>query len=291
MQHTHFLTLVFPQAVIKEADNPTLKRAIQLVVQNAGKNVNIVRLGDTAFDILFTYTGDTARFDLDALRQDADCGMASLFSRDKKLFISDMDSTMIPHETLDEVAEVLGVAHVIAPITARTMAGEIDFKTSLYERVNVLAGKPYDAFDTVHAGLTLNAGAQHTLHTLNTLGITTALVSGGFQCTADSVAQRLGFEYAYANTLEVVNGIMTGHIVGECISADSKRDILHTMCKKLGTTPAHTIAIGDGANDIPMIMESGMGIAYMGKPLVRKNAVFQINHTDLSTVLYFMGVS
>lgn len=283
---THFLTLVAPYPICDT--HRSVRRAVALIQHNNAKHITTNPLSDTAIDILFTYDGD--RFDISALRPYVDCGMGKIATRQKKIFISDMDSTMIAHETLDEVANYLGLGEKISAITARSMAGKVNFESSLRQRVRLLAGKDYNAFDTIHKGLIINNGAEITLKTLKKQGIKTALVSGGFDTTVALVAKNLGFDYTYANTLEVKNGKITGQILGTIVGAESKKDILLSLCKKYHTSPEHSIAIGDGANDLHMIHCAGMGIGYMGKKIVCDTANFQINHTDLTTVLYFMGI-
>lgn len=284
--HTHFLTIVAPHPVMDTDD--VICSAVAIVRHNKGENITLNRLSDVAVDILFTYAGE--RFDIWALRPYVDCGMGEIAIRHNKIFISDMDSTMIAHETLDEVADYLGLGEKISAITARAMAGELNFGESLQQRVGLLAGKDYGAFDVIHKGLVINKGAEVTLKTLKKQGVKTALVSGGFDVTVDLVAKKLGFDYAYANMLEVINGTMTGQVLGAIVGTETKQKILLNLCKKYHTTPEYAIAIGDGANDLHMIRTAGMGIGYMGKKIVRNTADFQINHTDLTTVLYFMGI-
>ena len=284
--HTHFLTLVYPYTV---ADMDAIQqRAIDRITQNQGSHIHINRLSAWAVDILFCYDGKG--FALDDLRTQVDCGMGTLAHRQKKVFVSDMDSTMIAHETLDEVADYLGLGEKISAITARTMAGELPFEASLRERVRLLAGKDHTAFDVIHQRLQMNKGAATTLRTLKQHGVKTALVSGGFDVTVDLVAKKLGFDYSYGNTLQVTDGIITGTVLGTIVDAEAKQQILLSLCEKHHTTADFAIAIGDGANDLPMIHTAGTGIGYMGKPIVRQQANFQINLTDLTSVLYFIGI-
>jgi phosphoserine phosphatase len=290
-KRTHFITIVYPQNDFSgevPITDKILTKTLELINNHNGKDVQITRLSDNAFDIFFNYKGGV--FELDEIRHYVDCGIGKTNSRDKKIFISDMDSTIIAHEALDDVAEHLGLKEQVTKITNLAMSGKINFESSLKQRVKLLSGKSAQAFDVVHSNLIINQGAETTLKTLKKHNVKTALVSGGFDITVKLVAEKLGFDYTYANTIEFDNGIITGNVIGDILGQESKKQILLSLCEKYNTTPKNSIAIGDGANDLDMINCSDMGIAYVGKPIVRKDADFQINLTDFTTVLYFMGL-
>ncbi len=291
-KHTHFITIVYPQNDFSNEVSITdniIKNTLELINDNNGTNIQIIRLSNNAFDILFNYVGDI--FCLDKIRHYVDCGVGQIKNRNKKIFISDMDSTVIAHETLNDVAEHLGLKEEVAKITEQAMAGTIDFEDSLQQRVKLLSEENAQAFDVVHSNLIINQGVETTLKTLKKYNVKTALVSGGFDITAQLVGEKLGFDYTYANTIEFDNDIITGNLIGDILGQESKQQILLSLCKKHSTTPKNSIAIGDGANDLDMIKCADMGIAYIGKPIVRQNANFQINLTDFTTVLYFMGLN
>lgn len=221
--------------------------------------------------------------DIDAYIQPAD-------ERGKRLLICDMDMTIVAAETLDEVAARLGLGAEISAITARAMHGEIDFNAALRERIGMLRGQSEQIFYEVAQQIVLNPGARRLLGGARAAGVHTILVSGGFVQVAEAVAKGLGFDELHCNRLEIDDGKLTGRVVDPIINADLKRSVLERRASELGIDLADCCAIGDGANDLPMLDAAGLGIAYRSKPLLRAATACQINATDLSSALYFMGL-
>jgi phosphoserine phosphatase len=209
--------------------------------------------------------------------------------RRKSLLIADMDSTIVTSETLDELAGEAGLKDVIAEITRRSMRGELDFSQALIERVAMLADLPESALQKTMAGVALSPGALALVRTMKANGAFTALVSGGFRYFTSRVAARVGFDLEIANDLAIAEGRLTGELAGPILDKDGKLAVLRHLSAERGLAPADAAAVGDGANDLPMLLEAGLGVAYHGKPLLREAVRAQINHGDLTTLLYFQG--
>jgi phosphoserine phosphatase len=202
------------------------------------------------------------------------------------LFITDMDSTLINIECIDEIADMQGVKAEVAAITEAAMHGEIDFRTSLERRVSLLAGLHEQALAKVYAKrLRLNPGAETLMASLKAAGVRTALVSGGFAYFTDHMRQELGFDYAWANELEVVNGCLTGRVIGSMIDAQAKADHLTATRDALGLASEQVLCCGDGANDIPMFRAAGFGVAYRPKPALREVADCCLDHVGLDGIV------
>jgi len=209
----------------------------------------------------------------------------------KRLLICDMDMTIVAAETLDEVATVLGLGEKIASITARAMHGEIDFNAALHERIAMLAGQPVQVFHEVAQSLSLNPGAEQLLATAKAAGVHTILVSGGFSQVAEPVAHRLGFDEVHCSRLELDGDKLTGGLLDPIVNADHKCRILQQRAQALGFALRDCCAIGDGANDLPMLSAAGLGIAYHAKPVLRAATSCHIDMTDLESAIYFMGLN
>lgn len=206
------------------------------------------------------------------------------------LVAMDMDSTLVAIESIDEIADLQGVKPQVAEITASTMRGEIDFAESLTRRTALLRGLDQDALHRVYAErLQFNPGAEKMLQRLRAAGIRTLLVSGGFTFFTDRLKERLRLDYAAANTLEIVDGKLTGKVLGEIIGAQGKADVLKRVRDELGLKHGQVIAIGDGANDLQMLVEAGVSIAYHAKPIVQQKATYALNHVGLDGVLNLFG--
>ncbi len=202
------------------------------------------------------------------------------------LCVMDMDSTLISIECIDEIADMVGIKPQVAAITERAMLGELDFAQSLRERVALLKGlKESDLMRVLNERLSLNPGATELIATCKKNNITTLLVSGGFTFFADRVKAMLGLDYAVSNTLEIIDGKLTGNILGRIVDAQTKANELIQLRDKLGLTAAQTIAIGDGANDLKMMTAAGIGIAYHAKPVVQAQATYALNYVGLDGVI------
>lgn len=208
-----------------------------------------------------------------------------------KLLLADMDSTMIGQECVDELADMAGVGPRVAEITARAMNGELDFEDALIERVGLLKGLPVSVIDRVmEERITYSAGGATLIATLKARGVLTALVSGGFTAFTSRVAGHLGFERNRANILLAVDGVLTGEVARPILGARAKVEALEELCAELGITEAEAAAVGDGANDLPMLRRAGLGVAAHAKPSVQAEARLRINHGDLTGLLYLMGI-
>ncbi|MFZ4125400.1 MAG: phosphoserine phosphatase SerB [Rickettsiales bacterium] len=212
--------------------------------------------------------------------------------RKKKLLISDMDSTMISQECIDELADVVGLKARVAAITERAMNGELDFKAALRERVALLKGlKTTDLERVMNERITLMPGAKTLVHTMKARGAYTVLVSGGFTFFTSRVAQQIGFDIDVANILEIENELLTGTVHEPILDKDTKRELLQHYCAAKGCALGDALAVGDGANDLPMLLAAGTGIAYHAKPTVQAQAKARINYNDLSALLFVQGIA
>jgi phosphoserine phosphatase len=210
--------------------------------------------------------------------------------RQKRLLLADMDSTMIRQECIDELADLAGVGPQVAAITARAMAGELDFEDALRERVALLAGLPEDAVaEVLETRITETPGGATLVATMRARGGYAALVSGGFTAFTGPVAARLGFDVHRANTLLVENGRLTGRVAEPILGRAAKLEALHDLCARLGIGAEAAMAVGDGANDLAMIRAAGAGVALHAKPAVQAKARLRVNHGDLTALLYLQG--
>ncbi len=207
-----------------------------------------------------------------------------------KLVISDMDSTLISIECVDEIADFIHVKAEVSAITEAAMRGELDFEGSLIQRVKLLTGLDTAALQHVfEERLTLNPGAETWIQGLKDNGISFALVSGGFTFFTERLKTQLNLDYTRANTLGELDGKLTGKVVGDIIGAQAKADFLHELCQTLNIQPHQVIAVGDGANDLLMMKEAGISIAYHAKPAVQKEALTALNHRGLDAILDFLA--
>jgi phosphoserine phosphatase len=214
----------------------------------------------------------------------------SLFRRSKRLILMDVDSTLIQHEVIDEIARLIGIEGEVAKITAQAMAGQLDFKASLRRRVALLAGLDASRLQEVADRLELTPGAETLLGVLKKLGYKTAIVSGGFTFFTDRLKERLDLDYAYANTLEIEDGKLTGRVVGPIVDAAGKRQCLLDIAERENIELAQTLAVGDGANDLLMLEAAGLGVAFNAKPVVREAADLSISQPNLDVLLYLIGI-
>jgi len=213
----------------------------------------------------------------------------SLFRRNRRLAVFDMDSTLIEAEVIDELAKAAGVGEQVSAITERAMAGELDFRASFKERLALLKGLDVSVLDSIGASLRLTEGAETLFAELKRLGYKTAILSGGFTYFAKQLQAKLGIDYVFANELEVVDGKVTGVAVEPIVDAQRKADLLRELAHKEGLRLEQTIAVGDGANDLPMLAIAGLGVAFRAKPLVKQSAKQAISTLGLDGVLYLLG--
>jgi len=213
----------------------------------------------------------------------------SLFRRNRRLAVFDMDSTLIEAEVIDELAKAAGVGDKVSEITERAMAGELDFRASFKERLALLQGLDVSVLDSIGASLRLTEGAETLFAELKRLGYKTAILSGGFTYFAKQLQAKLGIDYVFANELEVVDGKVTGVAVEPIVDAQRKADLLKELAHKEGLRLEQTIAVGDGANDLPMLAIAGLGVAFRAKPLVKQSAKQAISTLGLDGVLYLLG--
>lgn len=224
-----------------------------------------------------------------ALNVDIAFQQDSLLRRNRRLAVFDMDSTLIEAEVIDELAKAHGVGEQVSEITERAMRGELDFRASFKERLALLKGLDVSVLDEIGASLRLTEGAETLFAELKRLGYKTAILSGGFTYFAKQLQTKLGIDYVFANELEVVDGKCTGNAVEPIVDAQRKADLLRELAIMEGLSLEQTIAVGDGANDLPMLAIAGLGVAFRAKPLVKQSAKQAISTLGLDGILYLLG--
>lgn len=252
----------------------------------------------TKASVEFSARGEVA--DLGELRQafmalasslDVDIAVQedNLYRRNRRLVCFDMDSTLIDAEVIDELALEAGVGEQVAAITEAAMQGEIDFNESFRQRMALLEGLDESVLEKVAARLKLNDGAEKLLYYLNKLGYKTAILSGGFDYFGRYLQKKLAIDYVYANQLDIVDGKVTGKVVGTVVNGERKAELLRELANREGLNLEQVIAVGDGANDLPMLSIAGLGIAFRAKPLVKESAKQSISQLGLDAILYLIG--
>ena len=249
------------------------------ITTSIAKNVHWDQLKEKLIAISNTYQVDAA-----FIRDD-------VWRRNKRLIVFDMDSTLIQTEVIDEMAIVQGVGDQVKKITEQAMNGELDFNQSLQERVKLLKGMEEEKLHQILEKLEFTTGAEKFIKTVKSLGYKVAVISGGFTFFAEALKTKLGLDYAFANELEIVDGKLTGKVKGTIVNAEQKATLLKLISQQEGINLEQVVAIGDGANDLPMLSAAGLGIAYHAKDIVRKQARNHMSHGPMTTILHFLGVS
>lgn len=215
----------------------------------------------------------------------------TIYRRNRRLVCFDMDSTLIEAEVIDELAKAAGVGDKVSDITERAMAGELDFDASFAERLALLEGLDESVLKSIAESLPITEGAEHLISTLNHLGYKTAILSGGFSYFGHYLQRKLGIDYVYANELDIVDGKVTGLVKGTIVNGERKAELLRELAWRENINLEQVIAVGDGANDLPMLSVAGLGIAFRAKPVVKRKASHAISTLGLDGILYLIGVS
>jgi len=279
---------------------PAAVAAIAGRIADTGANIDrierMARYPVTAIELHVSGTDpDRLRVTLseEAARQSVDVAVqpASLLRHGMRLIVMDVDSTLVQGEVIEMLAEHAGCLKQVAEVTESAMRGELDFEESLRERVALLEGLDAAALDRVYESIVLAPGARTLVRTLKRLGYRFAIVSGGFTQVTDRIAEDLGIDFAAANELEVVDGRLTGRILGPVVDRAGKAAALRRFAEEVGVPAAATIAIGDGANDLDMLSAAGLGIAFNAKPVVQQAADTAVNVPYLDAILYLLGIT
>lgn len=258
-------------------DGETLRRrCLELVVQGEPQDA-------TAMKAAFVALSHEQGVDIAFQRDD-------VFRRNRRLVVFDMDSTLIQHEVIDELAIAAGVGERVAAITESAMRGEIDFKESFRQRLALLKGLDAGVLEGIAGQLQLTEGAERLFANLRALGYKTAIVSGGFTYFGKHLQRRLGVDYLYANALEIEDGRVTGRVAGEIVDGQRKAALLQELAARENIRLEQVIAVGDGANDLPMLNIAGLGVAFHAKPIVKANARQSISTLGLDGILYLLGL-
>ncbi len=301
--------------VVDDAPTPTRPMSVVTVIgmrvgpEDFGAVAAAIAAGGGNIDRIFrlsrypvvSYELLVANGDLDAIRANlvqeaADRPIDIAIQRDglerraKRLVVMDVDSTLIQEEVINLLAREAGVEERVAELTGRALNGEIDFEQALRERVGLLKGLDQTAITRVHENITLTSGARTFIRTLKRLGLVTAIVSAGFTRFTDVLAADLGIDYSLSNTLEMVDGELTGDLVGEFVDGARKAEFLRSIAEAEGIPLSQVVAVGDGANDLEMLATAGLGIAFNAKPVVRERADTAISVPYLDAILFTMGV-
>lgn len=270
----------------------------------AKEQINILRIDNNSYnkfnalDVVATTQGkmnwDKLKKDLVQVAHHYQTDIAFVkddaFRYNKRLIVFDMDSTLIQAEVIDEIAKYCGVGKKVSEITELAMEGQIDFDQALQQRVQLLEGLDILELQKIADSLPLTPGVESVIKTLKALGFKVALISGGFQFFAQYFKQKLGLDYAFANQLEVQEGKLTGRVEGSIVNAAQKATLLDLIAQQESISLEQVVAVGDGANDLPMLAKAGMGIAFHAKAIVREKAQQQLSNGPMTNILYFLGI-
>lgn len=273
--------------VIQGADIET--RDLKELAKLSGAS-GIERLSDTAFRLVNAQPADGIAALCANARLDYGFVPESRRLSDFRLLVMDMDSTLITMETIDELADMVSLKAEVATITAQAMRGEIDYNESLRRRLALLKGLDESALQRVYdERLKFSPGAERMLEKVRAAGIKTLLVSGGFTYMTDRLKPRIRLDYTHSNQLEIINGRLTGAVIGDIVNADVKRTTLLQVAKELGASREQIAGVGDGANDLKFLAECGVSFAYRAKPVVREQTTYAINHSGLDAMLCLLS--
>ena len=284
LQMTHVLTLIANRAAT------TLDDALIARVRDAvrGGEVAVLSAGE-AVDIPVKTAPEMQVVRAAIGKKPVDAIVVKARGRRKGLLVADMDSTIVTTETLDELAACVGLKRHIAAITRRAMNGELDFAAALRERVGMLKGLPLAALESTWAATVLTPGARELVATMRAHNATTALVSGGFSCFTSRVAEAAGFQLQQSNVLLDDGQALTGEVGEPILDKDAKLATLRELAALRGLKLAATLAVGDGANDLPMLLEAGLGVAFHARPMVAAAARARVDHANLRALLFAQG--
>ena len=271
----HDITRLSGRIPLNEPISNNTKSCIEFTVQGKPKDPAKMRA---------SFLSIASELDVDiAIQQD------NAYRRSRRLVCFDMDSTLIKAEVIDELAKRAGVGEEVAKITESAMQGEIDFTESFTQRMALLKGLSEEVLEDIAKNLPMMEGAEKLIRNLNAYGFKTAILSGGFNYFGNYLKNKLGIDYVYANTLEIQDGKLTGQVIHPVVNAERKAVLLKQIAKEEGIDPEQVIAVGDGANDLLMLAEAGLGIAFRAKPLVRESAKQSLSTHGLDGILYLLG--
>lgn len=268
-----------------EVETTDLKQLAKLSAASA-----IDRLSDTAFRLCNAQPATGIAELCTTAKLDHGFVPAGRRLNDFKLLVMDMDSTLITMETIDELADMIGIKAEVAKITESAMRGEIEYDESLRRRLALLQGLDESALQRVYdERLRFSPGAEAMLEKIRAAGIRTLLVSGGFTYMTDRLKTRINLDYTHSNVLEIINGKLTGKVIGDIVNADMKRATLLRVAAELGIKRGQIAGVGDGANDLKFMAECGVSVAYRAKPVVREKTSYALNHSGLDALLYLLS--
>jgi phosphoserine phosphatase len=254
------------------------------LVENACVEFSVRGTPDSVSSLRSDFMDLSARMNIDiAFQRD------TVYRRNRRLVCFDMDSTLIEAEVIDELAKAAGVGAQVIEITEAAMRGEIDFKQSFSRRMALLKGLDESVLEKIADELRITEGAEKLISSLKKVGYKTAILSGGFHYFGRYLQQKLGIDYVYANELDIVDGKLTGKVIGTVVDGQRKAELLAMLAQQEGIALEQVIAVGDGANDLPMLSVAGLGIAFRAKPLVKASAEHAISNLGLDAILYLLG--